>query len=509
MDGGAVTVVPITGALPSPDDVDSRLRQVRGLLKKLHDDEKELARVDRYYTGDQPLEFLAPEIRAQVGDRLTSLAVNWPRTIVDSVHRRLHVEGFRVGPDGAAADDLWDIWKANDLTEWSGLLHLDALVHGRGFLSVWANPEVPDYPLIAVESAHQVAVDYLPGDPQRRLRSAVKLWQDGDERFATLYLPDRLVKYRAPANSTLSPVPRWRRYDELPNPLGVVPIVPVVNRSRVLNLNGESELSDVIPLADAVNKLATDMMVASEFSAMPRRWATGLEIPSDPGDRDRFRAEVQFYWDALEKHRTRVGGPGVTLGQDAEASLTNFTQAIQMLTAQIAAIAGLPPHYLGINTANPASADAIRSAESTLVERAREKHHAWSSAYVRAMRLAVAVRDGRRYADVAVDLRDLETIWREPGTRTVAQEMDAAVKAVQAGIYDTVKGQEAVGMTPGEREAMAERQRFAADTLATQQVRAQIALADELERTRGMTPNAALAAAGLFQSAALNSAETA
>jgi hypothetical protein len=37
----------------------------------------------------------------------------------------------------------------------------------------------------------------------------------------------------------------------------------------------------MVPLQDGVNKLITDMLVASEFAAFRQRWVTGIEIPRD------------------------------------------------------------------------------------------------------------------------------------------------------------------------------------------------------------------------------------
>jgi hypothetical protein len=47
---------------------------------------------------------------------------------------------------------------------------------------------------------------------------------------------------------------------------------------------GQSDLKKVIPLQNAINKLATDMIVASEYAGFRQRWATGIEIPDRPGD---------------------------------------------------------------------------------------------------------------------------------------------------------------------------------------------------------------------------------
>jgi hypothetical protein len=471
-----------------------------GLLTRLDMAESDLKHLDRYYDGRQPLNYLAPEIRAQVGRRLTSLVINWPRVIADSVQRRTYVEGFRVGNSGGVDSELARLWQENDLDEGSQLAQLDALVHGSAFLMVWGNDRDPLTPRITVESAHQVAVSRSAGS--REIASAVKRWTDGARIYATLYLPDQVILHSMPVPES-GVIGRWQVDDVLDNPLGAVPVVPLVNRPRLLKLDGESELTDVIPLADAVNKLATDMLVASEFHAQPRRYATGIQVPSGP-DRERLQAEVAAYWDNALKNKTWLAGEGVSFGQFPEANLDNFVNAIQLLTAQIAAVAGLPPHFLGINTDNPASADAIRAAEATLVERAQDKQRTWSGAYEQAMRLAVAARDGIRVDEVPGDLRRMETVWRDPATPTPAQSMDAAVKGVQAGIYDDVAAQEAVGLSPQQRDAIADRRMTATVTAATADVQAKLALARQLVASDGLTFNAALAAVGLLQAAAQN-----
>jgi hypothetical protein len=501
MDGGS--------ALTSPANVHPLVPR---LSKDLSGRQPELAAADDYYAGQQPLQFLAPEVRQQVGNRLTSLVINWPRVIVDSVQRRTYVEGFRLGVGGQADDELWRIWQANDLDEWSQLAHIDALVHGRAFLTVWGDDDDPQTPRIAAESAHQMTVSYKAGT--RTVDAALKRWRDDGVEYATLYLPDQIVRYAADAPTTSAGATRnlpWAFDQSLPNPLGAVPVVPLVNRPRLRNLNGESELADIVPLADAVNKLATDMMVTSEFHATKRRWATGIQLPSVGGEvgeaeRRRFQAEAAAYWDNATKGKTWLAGQGVQFGQFDEASLDNFAGAIRLLTSQIAAIGGLPPDDLGLNTTNPASAEARRAAETVLNNRANEKMRAWGGSYERTMRLAMAVQRGIPLASLPTDLRGMETIWRDPETPTVAQTADAAVKLFMAGIIDAEQAQEDIGLTPVQRESIAKRRDIAASTAATADVEARMAQARRLQADDGLSQNAALAAVGLLQAAAVNSA---
>lgn len=466
--------------------------------------------MDRYYSGDQPLAFLAPEVAAQVGNRLAPMVINWPETIVDSVNRRVREEGFRLGQASEADEELWRIWTANEMHHEAPLGQVDALVHGLGFISVWGNDDDPETPLMAFESAHQVQALYEPGTGDRVLRAVLKRWQDGDTTRARLYFADHLIRYRSLAGAYGAPAPAWEQDGAvLDNPLGAVPFAPMINKGRLLNRAGRSELASIAPLADGINKLATDMMVTSEFFQTPRRWATGIQIPTDPANRERLQAEVSAYWDEATKKKTWLGGQGVNFGQFDEADLEGFVKGINLLTSALASIGGLPPDDLGLNQVNPASAEARRAAETVLVLRAEEKQSAFGRAYTRAMRLAVAARDGVPVRALSTEFGRMSVAWKDPATRAIAQEMDAAVKGKEVGIYDTEAAQERVGMGPAERLAMKARADEAATAARTADVRDRMALARELVQTDGLTLNAAMAAVGLLQAAATNSAESA
>ncbi len=148
---------------------------LNGLAHKLAGQQRMLRALDAYYEGRQPLAFVAPEVRRQIGDRLPPVVINWPRIVADSVQRRSSVEGFRVGACGEASDELLGIWQDNDLDEWAALGQLDSLVLGRAALLVWTDES--GAPRITVESAHEVAFVYRPGSHD--IRAGLKTWDDG------------------------------------------------------------------------------------------------------------------------------------------------------------------------------------------------------------------------------------------------------------------------------------------------------------------------------------------
>jgi hypothetical protein len=168
------------------------------------------------------------------------------------------------------------------------MAHTEALIGGRSFVIVWAGDGEPS---ITVESPQQVAVAMVAGSRRQRA-AALKRWVDDDGYEHGDPVPaDEIYKYRSRqklqsgVSGLSTSVMRWQPREvagepwPLPNPLGVVPVVPLENRPRLLRA-GVSEIKRVIPLQDAVNKTVADMLVASEFGAAPQRWATGLEVPT-------------------------------------------------------------------------------------------------------------------------------------------------------------------------------------------------------------------------------------
>ena len=59
------------------------------------------------------------------------------------------------------------------------------------------------------------------------------------------------------------------------------PRIAVVG-NRIIGDCGSSEIDDLKPLVDALNKSLADMTVTSEYVGRPRRWATGIELTEEP-----------------------------------------------------------------------------------------------------------------------------------------------------------------------------------------------------------------------------------
>lgn len=424
-----------------------------------HDKElPELRRLDEYYEGEQPLSYMAPELIQELDERVRQVVIEWPRLVIDSVEERLDVEGFRFGSEAEADADLWRIWQANDLDEQSQQAHVDALAMKRSYVIVGANEDDESTPIITVESPLDVHVEYDPRT--RKVRAAVKRWVeediDGDRTdYATLYLPDATIWF-VKAKQGWETDPENARDD---HELGEVCVVPIVNRPRLKRPGGVSELKPVISLSDAACKIATDMMISAEFHAIPRRYAIGVG-PED------FEDENGRPISALKRIAGRIWAiaknkkdDGVDLGQFPEASLSNFHETLKILAMLVAALAGLPSRFIGHDTANPASADAIRSDETRLIKRAERKQRAWGGSWERVMRLALLIRDG----ELKPEAKGLETLWRDAATPTVAQKADAAQKLFGAKIVPLRQTREDLGYSQAQIKRMEDEDKKAAE----------------------------------------------
>ena len=201
--------------------------------------------------------------------RIKNLNVNYARLCIDVKAQRLAVTAFSTGPGDISDDDLWALWQASSMDEQSALAQTECLITGRAYFLAWVGPD--GSPRITAESPLQCAVhrDPLTG----AIVGAIKRWIDDDGYSHSLvFTQERVAEYVSRQTLATDPLIRSSGLPQVtedaqlvrddPNPLGVVPMVALVNRPRLGYLDGESELTDIIPLVDAVAKLATDLMVA-------------------------------------------------------------------------------------------------------------------------------------------------------------------------------------------------------------------------------------------------------
>jgi hypothetical protein len=429
------------------------------LLGRLNVQAVEAALYEDYYDGLHPLQFATSKYREAFGALFGAFSDNWCQLIVDASVERLKIVGCNVG--GEDSPEARAIWQGNALDVESVVAHTEAGKYGQAFLLVDPNGGEPR---ITVEHPSQVVVATDPGDRRRRV-AALKRWLGDDGYvYATLYLPDVVLKFESKAtlreHTGVAPIEWVSRRGEpaaAVNPLGVVPVIPLENKPSLLpgthrgfdaarrrrSARGHSDLEPAVPLQNAVNKLCSDMIVTSEYGAFPQRVVTGVEVPKDPETGQplaavEMKAAMSRLW-TFKPADARVSAL-------PPADLTNFVDAVEMLIQHLAAQTRTPPHYLLAKLVNT-SGEALAVAEAGLVSKCRGKILFFSDAWEEALALALQAAGG------AVTAADCETLWANPERVSQAQLVDAAVKKKQLGIPLPVIWLE-LGYTPEQIEEM-------------------------------------------------------
>ncbi|GAA3136587.1 hypothetical protein GCM10010466_29250 [Planomonospora alba] len=407
------------------------------LSREIQHQSAESAKYDNYYEGKHPLAFAQVKFKEAFGGLFEGQwADNFCALVVDSVAERLGVEGFRLTEDPKADRDAWDIWQRSGMDAESDATHTDVLVESRAFVHVWADAD--GYPVLTPYSAHEAAVAYVPGRRKLRRMGLTRQVDEWGTEHVALMTPKSVYTTTRPQGSE-----KWADGKLAPNPLGVVPIVPINNRPR---LRGEpmSELHRIIPLQNAVNKVMMDALVASEMGSFPMRWVTGLELDEVDG-----RKEPPPFKVALDK-MLHSEDPNTKFGQFETVDLGNYVRLIDALTTHIASVSRIPTHYFLLQAGQPPSGESIKSAEAGLVAKVVQRQRCFGEAWEEVIRLAFAVlKDPRKDAFRA------EVIWRDPEYRTEGEHIDALMKLKSLGVPDR-QLQEDAGYSPGQIERFPE-----------------------------------------------------
>ena len=327
----------------------------------------------KYYDGEHDMAFATERFETVFGGVFKEIRDNLCPAVVDTVSDRLTITGVSssaVRRRGEQVTDpfgqrAWAIWKRNRMSQRSDEIHRESLLTGDGYAIVW--PGEDERAAIWPQLADEMAVLYSDVVPGALVRAA-RVWRqrDGHARV-TLYYPDRIERYISSKVRTTKSVSA-REFGfldadgEVENPWGRVPVFHFPNK-RLFG-NGVSELHDVIPLQDALNKSVCDMLVAMEFAAYRQRWATGLEVETDEEGKPKappFRPGVDRIFTAE--------GDAVKFGEFAETNLEQFLKVQEDLRAEIARVSGTPLHYLFITRGDFPSGEAMKSAEARLTEK--------------------------------------------------------------------------------------------------------------------------------------------
>ena len=400
----------------TPDEV----AIIQQLEKKLQSHQPKNGELENYFEGKNRLK----DLNISIPPRLKSVeaVVGWPGTAISILEERLDFEGY-IGADTLG---LNDIYRNNDLDVEASLGHIDSLIYGTSFIVVGKGRDGEPDPLITIESPKRMTGIY---DLRiRRLSSALAVTRDDKGRpvVGTLYLPNETI-WLEWINGKVTDVERDF------HGLGRVPVVFMANNPRSGDPYGRSEITRAVrSYTNAAMRTILGAEIAREFYSAPQRYVMGA-------DEDMF---VDADGNPLDKWDVTLGrllalplneeGQTPTVGQFAANSTQPYFEQIKALSQLIAAETAIPPTYLGFQTDNPASADAIRQMESRLVKKAERRQKQFGRAWMEVARLGLLFRDG----SIPEEMGEVRPLWRDPSTPTRAAAADEAVKLIAAGVLD-------------------------------------------------------------------------
>jgi hypothetical protein len=412
-----------------PEDIAWGLRQLafRRPAYELH---------DAYYDGNHRLAFATKRVRDAFGTLFSAFSLNLCATVVDTLCDRLQVVGFSAPGAEAEAPDVQAVWEANRMPARHGRVHRDALALGDAYLQVWQDRE--GAVRIYDESPYEVVGRPDPDRPGE-LAYAVKAWRQDKRVRVTVYYRDRVERYITVRETDMLPKDPWRDLrglapedvepgadgrDEVPNPWQVVPIFHFANRPGHSGL-GVSELRDIVPPQDALNKTVADLLATSESHALPLRYLIGVEPETDEAT---GQPKPIFQED---RNRAVVLPKGSEAGQWPAGDLGGLLAVKADFAADVSRVSGTPLHLLmGVQGSDWPAGVALRTAESRLVSKADDRVREWGPTWADAMRLAARMRQ--------TDPGQVRSLWA-PTVSPVSDEeaARAAELKLRAGIPRT------------------------------------------------------------------------
>lgn len=411
-----------------------------------------------YYAGNHQLAFSSKKFKNKFGKQLQKLRENLCRTVVKAPASRLELIGFSAEKE-EIQKKAWEIWKQNNLPQNAGKVHRESFKTGDAYVIVWPDAEGKQariYPQLAA------SVTVWKSAETGEIEKAAKVWKGDDKRvYLNLYYRDRIEKYISKEGSDASATPdefNQRTVEgeawPLPNPYNKVPVFHFRSDEEIDDC-GNSILTDVIPLNDALNKSYADIFASQEINAIRQRWIAGLQFEVDdetgkpliPYD---FDSQA---WTSAESE--------TKFGEFSDANLEQMLKVKQECVRDIALVSGIPPSYFNLDTADFPSGEALRKIEARFTAIVQDAQRSFGETWSEAMSFALEIEDTT--AD------EIEIQWTDAAPIGESELLDNALKKKNLG-WSIEQLQSDFGLTEKQIAEMAgqnaERERVRMETSA-------------------------------------------
>ncbi len=372
-------------------------------------------RARKYYGGDHDVR-LTDRLEAYLQRNGKGFADNFCEVVVDALAERLTVIGFS-GADDNLNQYAWDTWQANRMDDTQVSIHTTAAMLGDAYVLVdW--DEDNKRPRFTAQMPEMIIPHYNETTGQMDWLS--KKWQDkpiggNPETRLNLYFPERLEKYIASGSA-------WRQFmdegdeawplpwvDKSGQPLGVT-VLHFRNR-RDDTFYGTSELDNVIPMQDLLNKTLVDLVMVLDTMGFGQAWTLNVDHEAS-----HLNVVPGSVWDLHSDEEVDA-----QVGQWPASDPGGILKAIELIVQHVAGISRTPQYLFQIMGGAP-SGESLKMAETGLVAKAKRRQVNFGNVWEDAIHMAAKLEATFGTISLAPD-STVETLWEKPESRNKVEEM--------------------------------------------------------------------------------------
>lgn len=444
-----------------------RLSYLRALFMDDKADYQWVNTLREYFDGKQPVHLTARQLEfigLKSKDPLYPYAHNLCRLVVSAVIERLDVTGFidKAEFDPASPPEpkptepdydtegnplepeqelpsifsqiLMEWWERNRMDAEEDNLYESACRDGEAYIIVDWNAEelVPRWTLnFKFDGTQGIKIHRDPDTNVVVYASKTWVTQDA-ERYGklglvrrTLYFTDRVEKYiqstgpksdfpfinmdmwtDAPGEPW--PIP-WE--DEEKKPLGCA-VIPFENP-------GSSELADIIPPQDMLNKSDLDAMASEDFSGFRILWVSGVSKEIDP------TTGAEKLLPIVLGTILRMDNPAAKMGSVEPVDPSLIIGASKYWIETIAGLSRTPQYLFQALGAEQPSGESLRMQEVGLVAKVERKQKVFGNSWEDIAYMSLKLWNKWRPAD-KIDRVRLQTQWKDPRSQNQKELMETS-----------------------------------------------------------------------------------
>jgi len=348
-----------------------------------------------YYDGNHRLKYNSQKLQDIFKDLHISFTENWCAVVIDSVYQKVELVNMNIltgeqketsnliedvmlrfkrwisGESGPEEKDavLTRLIEENEILLDSDIVHEVAGIAGESYYMLESGEDGVEGYYNDPRNVHL----FYRNDKPRVKRYAIKWWLDEKLRtWVRLYYTDFFWTWRTEDKvegqfevNKLVPVDEFGEKvgdgeNAIENEIGKLPVFQFRPDRRVI----KSDLKNVTQIQDVINKVLADMLVSSEFTALPQRF-----VISDVDIKGKLKNAPNEIW-------SLPGGDGASqgtqVGQLQGSQPDSYLKVLDREVGSISAITAVPHHYFFHNN-NVPSGEALIALEAPLNSKAGDR----------------------------------------------------------------------------------------------------------------------------------------